>query len=157
MDVNEKIFLLNSEGLSPSKIAQKMKIKKAVVLDILGESANKGLGTKIADVTKALGLDVVAETIADALGADDCGCAKRAEDLNKLFPNRALNDLSNEDFDYLTEFFKAKKSSVSSKEQRELVGIFNRVFNAKRKVSNCSPCVANLTRDLKKIYGAVDN
>ena len=157
MDVNEKIFLLNSEGLSPSKIAQKMKIKKAVVLDILGESANKGLGTKIADVTKALGLDVVAETIADALGADDCGCAKRAEDLNKLFPNRALNDLSNEDFDYLTEFFKAKKSSVSSKEQRELVGIFNRVFNAKRKVSNCSPCVANLTKDLKKIYGAVDN
>ena len=157
MDVNEKIFLLNSEGLSPSKIAQKMKIKKAVVLDILGESANKGLGTKIADVTKALGLDVVAETIADALGADDCGCAKRAEDLNKLFPNRALNDLSNEDFDYLTEFFKAKKSSVSSKEQRELVGIFNRVFNAKRKVSNCSPCVANLTRDLKKIYGAANN
>ena len=157
MDVNEKIFLLNSEGLSPSKIAQKMKIKKAVVLDILGESANKGLGTKIADVTKALGLDVVAETIADALGADDCGCAKRAEDLNKLFPNRALNDLSNEDFDYLTEFFKAKKSSVSSKEQRELVGIFNRVFNAKRKVSNCSPCVANLTRDLKKIYGGANN
>ena len=157
MDVNEKIFLLNSEGLSPSKIAQKMKIKKAVVLDILGESANKGLGTKIADVTKALGLDVVAETIADALGADDCGCAKRAEDLNKLFPNRALNDLSIEDFDYLTEFFKAKKSSVSSKEQRELVNIFNRVFNAKRKVSNCSPCVANLTKDLKKIYGAVDN
>ena len=67
MDVNEKIFLLNSEGLSPSKIAQKMKIKKAVVLDILGESANKGLGTKIADVTKALGLDVVAETIINSI------------------------------------------------------------------------------------------
>ena len=157
MDVNEKIFLLNSEGLSPSKIAQKMKIKKAVVLDILGESANKGLGTKITDVTKALGLDVVAETIADALGADDCGCAKRAEDLNKLFPNRALNDLSNEDFSYLTEFFIFKRSSVNSLEQKKLVDIFNRVFNAKREVSNCSPCVANLIRDLKKIYGAVDN
>ena len=157
MDVNEKIFLLNSEGLSPAKIAQKMKIKKAVVLDILGESANKGLGTKIADVTKALGLDVVAETIADALGADDCGCAKRAEDLNKLFPNRALNDLSNEDFSYLTEFFIFKRSSVNSLEQKKLVDIFNRVFNAKREVSNCSPCVANLIRDLKKIYGAVDN
>ena len=157
MDVNEKIFLLNSEGLSPSKIAQKMKIKKAVVLDILGESANKGLGTKIADVTKALGLDVVAETVADVLGADDCGCAKRAEDLNKLFPNRALNDLSNEDFSYLTEFFIFKRSSVNSLEQKKLVDIFNRVFNAKRKVPNCSPCVANLTKDLKKIYGAVDN
>ena len=157
MDVNEKIFLLNSEGLSPSKIAQKMKIKKAVVLDILGESANKGLGTKIADVTKALGLDVVAETIADALGADDCGCAKRAEDLNKLFPNRALNDLSIEDFNYLKEYFKVVHTSVSMPEQIQLVGIFNRVFNAKRKVSTCSPCVANLTKDLKKIYGAVDN
>ena len=157
MDVNEKIFLLNSEGLSPAKIAQKMKIKKAVVLDILGESANKGLGTKIADVTSALGLDKVAETVADALGADDCGCAKRAEDLNKLFPNRALNDLSVEDFSYLTEFFIFKRSSVNSLEQKKLVDIFNRVFNAKREVSNCSPCVANLIRDLKKIYGAVDN
>tara|TARA_R110000796_G_scaffold915_6_gene3539 strand:- start:1653 stop:2126 length:474 start_codon:yes stop_codon:yes gene_type:complete len=157
MDFNEKIFLLNSEGLSPSKIAQKMKIKKAVVLDILGESANKGLGTKITDVTKALGLDVVAETVASALGAEDCGCAKRAEDLNKLFPNRSLNDLSNEDFNYLTEFFKSKRSSVSPKEQKELVGIFNNIFNSKRVVSNCSPCVANLIKDLKKIYGATNN
>ena len=157
MDVNEKIFSLNSEGLSPSKIAQKMKIKKAVVLDILGESANKGLGTKIADVTKALGLDVVAETVADVLGADDCGCAKRAEDLNKLFPNRALNDLSIEDFNYLTKFFKANHTYVNSKEQKELVDIFNNVFNSKRVVSNCSPCVANLIKDLKKIYGAVNN
>jgi hypothetical protein len=157
MDVNEKIFLLNSEGLSPSKIAQKMKIKKAVVLDILGESANKGLGTKIADVTKALGLDVVAETVADALGADDCGCAKRAEDLNKLFPNRALNDLSIDDFNYLKEYFKVVHTSVSMPVQIQLVGIFNRVFNAKRVVSTCSPCVANLTKDLKKIYGAVND
>lgn len=157
MEFNEKIFSLNSEGLSPGKIAQKMKIKKAVVLDILGESANKGLGTKIADVTNALGLDVVAETIADALGADDCGCAKRAEDLNKLFPNRALNDLSNEDFSYLTEFFKSNKTYVNSKEQKELVTIFNNIFNSKRVVSNCSPCVANLIKDLKKVYGAVNN
>ena len=157
MDINEKIFLLNSEGLSPAKIAQKMKIKKAVVLDILGESANKGLGTKIADVTSALGLDKVAETVADVLGADDCGCAKRAEDLNKLFPNRALNDLSVEDFSYLTEFFKANRTYVNSKEQKELVTIFNNVFNSKRVVSNCSPCVVNLIKDLKKIYGAVNN
>tara|TARA_R110001632_G_scaffold116060_2_gene227621 strand:- start:1666 stop:2139 length:474 start_codon:yes stop_codon:yes gene_type:complete len=157
MEFNEKIFLLNSEGLSPAKIAQKMKIKKAVVLDILGESANKGLGTKIADVTSALGLDKVAETVADVLGADDCGCAKRAEDLNKLFPNRALNDLSVEDFSYLTEFFKANRTYVNSKEQKELVTIFNNVFNSKRVVSNCSPCVANLIKDLKKIYGAVNN
>ena len=157
MEFNEKIFLLNSEGLSPAKIAQKMKIKKVVVLDILGESANKGLGTKIADVTSALGLDKVAETVADVLGAEDCGCAKRAEDLNKLFPNRALNDLSNEDFNYLTEFFKANRTYVNSKEQKELVTIFNNVFNSKRVVSNCSPCVANLIKDLKKIYGAVNN
>ena len=157
MEFNEKIFSLNSEGLSPGKIAQKMKIKKAVVLDILGESANKGLGTKIADVTKALGLDIVAETVADVLGADDCGCAKRAEDLNKLFPNRALNDLSIEDFNYLTEFFKSNKTYVNSKEQKELVTIFNNIFNSKRVVSNCSPCVANLIKDLKKVYGAVNN
>ena len=45
-----------------------------------------GLGDTIAKVTHAVGLDKVAESVAKADGKDDCGCNKRREKLNELFP-----------------------------------------------------------------------
>ena len=51
-----------------------------------------GLGDEIAKVTHALGLDKVAERIAHALGKEDCGCDKRRELLNELFPNKRKKD-----------------------------------------------------------------
>ena len=153
---NDKIFELNSQGLTAGKIAQKMKLKKWVIVDVLGEAENKGLGSKVQDITAALGLDVLAETVAAAVGADDCGCAKRAESLNKLFPNRNVNDLSVEDYNYLDAFLAGKPTSVNANQQKELVDIYNRLFNSKRTVSNCSPCVAKLLKELKLIFNSVE-
>jgi len=154
--INERIFQLNDEGLAAGKIAQKLKIKKAEVLDILGEAANKGAGDIVESITTATGIKAVVDTVAKALDTD-CGCAARKETLNKLFPNRKLNDLSTEDYDYLTEWYSSKRSSVNTKEQNMLVDIYNRVFNAKRKVSNCSPCIASINRELRKIYDGANN
>lgn len=47
---------------------------------------SKGFGDTVAKVTNALGLDKVAETVAHAVGKDDCGCNKRRQKLNDLFP-----------------------------------------------------------------------
>lgn len=47
---------------------------------------SKGLGDTIAKVTHAVGLDKVAESVAKAVGKEDCGCNKRREMLNDLFP-----------------------------------------------------------------------
>lgn len=47
---------------------------------------SKGLGDTIAKVTNALGIDKVAESVAQAMGKEDCGCGKRREKLNDLFP-----------------------------------------------------------------------
>jgi hypothetical protein len=47
---------------------------------------SKGLGDTIAKVTHAVGLDKVAESVAHAMGKEDCGCSKRREILNDLFP-----------------------------------------------------------------------
>ena len=47
---------------------------------------SKGLGDSIAKVTAAAKLDVLAEKIANKLGQEDCGCSKRQEKLNKMFP-----------------------------------------------------------------------
>lgn len=143
----DKIFELHDQGFSAGKIAQKMKIKKTEVQQVLGDANDKGLGDKIEKFTEATGIKDVVESM-----FKDCGCAARKETLNKLFPNRKLNNLSVEHFDWLTNFFKDKKSSVSSDEQKMLVEIYNEVFNAKRRVSNCSPCVAKVVDELKRIY-----
>ena len=105
LELNEKIFQLNDEGFTAGKIAQKLRVKKAIVQDVLGNASNKGLGDTVEAITKATGIKAVVEAL-----VDDCGCAARKESLNKLFPNRKLNDLSNEDYDYLTEWFKADKN-----------------------------------------------
>lgn len=49
---------------------------------------SKGLGDTIAKITNAVGLDKVAESIAKAVGKEDCGCNKRKNKLNDLFPYR---------------------------------------------------------------------
>jgi hypothetical protein len=48
--------------------------------------ASKGLGDTIAKVTHAVGLDKVAEAVAKAAGKEDCGCSKRQQKLNDMFP-----------------------------------------------------------------------
>ena len=47
---------------------------------------SKGLGDTIAKVTKATGLDKVADRMAKAAGMDDCGCGQRRDTLNRVFP-----------------------------------------------------------------------
>lgn len=145
---NDRVFELNAEGFTAGKIAQKLRIKKAIVLDILGEAKNAGLGDIVTEFTEVTGIKKVVEAI-----TDDCGCAARAEKLNELFPNRKLNNLETEQFDFLQDFFTPKRpTSVNSKTQGELVAIYNHVFKSKRKVTNCSPCLVNLIDDLFKIY-----
>ena len=156
MEMNEKVFELNDQGLAAGKIAQKLRIKKAVVLDILGNAANKGLGDTVEAITEATGIKAVVEAVSDALGVD-CGCAARKEDLNKLFPNRKLNDLPTEDYIWLSGYFSEKRTSVNREQQLMLVDIYNRIFNSKRKVSNCSSCVVSITKELKQIFNEANN
>jgi|TARA_Y100000992_G_C21094897_1_gene409767 hypothetical protein len=46
---------------------------------------SKGLGDSIEKFTKATGIKKVVEKVAKAAGKD-CGCNKRKETLNRLFP-----------------------------------------------------------------------
>ena len=46
----------------------------------------KGLGDTIESITKATGIKKVVETVTKAAGVKDCGCGKRKDALNKLFP-----------------------------------------------------------------------
>ena len=46
---------------------------------------SKGLGDTIAKITKATGIKKVVDTVVKATGKD-CGCKKRKNNLNRLFP-----------------------------------------------------------------------
>ena len=46
---------------------------------------SKGLGDSIEKITKATGIKKVVDKVAKATGKD-CGCGKRKETLNRLFP-----------------------------------------------------------------------
>ena len=50
------------------------------------EKISVGLGDSIAKITNATGIDKMAEGVAKAMGRKDCGCKKRQEKLNQMFP-----------------------------------------------------------------------
>ena len=54
------------------------------------EKASEGLGDTIAKITKATGIDKAVKFIA----GEDCGCDRRKEVLNKLFPYNRPNCLT---------------------------------------------------------------
>ena len=47
---------------------------------------SEGLGDLVAKVFKFFYIDVLVEKIAHLLGYEDCGCTRRRNTLNKLFP-----------------------------------------------------------------------
>jgi hypothetical protein len=47
---------------------------------------SEGLGDTIAKITNALGIDKVAEKVAQIAGKEDCGCGERRKKLNDIFP-----------------------------------------------------------------------
>jgi len=58
---------------------------------IMKDTKSQGLGDTIAKITSATKLDKLAESIAEAVGAEDCGCAGRQQKLNQMFPYNTDN------------------------------------------------------------------
>lgn len=55
----------------------------------MSNNKSKGLGDTVAKITSATKLDKLAEKIAEVAGKEDCGCNKRREKLNRMFPYRS--------------------------------------------------------------------
>jgi len=53
------------------------------------EKKPKGLGDTVAKITHALKLDELAHTVAELTGKEDCGCSRRQEKLNEMFPYKS--------------------------------------------------------------------
>lgn len=112
---------------------------------------SKGLGDTIEKVTKATGIKQAVDFVFDKLGKD-CGCDKRKEKLNRLFPYKTTECLTEEEYNFLDGFFKSKTPTVNTQTQKELLAIYNRVFHDKKKVSSCAPCVKSIVGQLETLY-----
>lgn len=101
------------------------------------KAAPKGLGDTVEKITEATGIKKAVKWIF----GEDCGCEERKEWLNKKFPYS--KELTEAEFDYLDAYFKSKKEVVTKDVQKELIEIYNRVFNQRAQPSSCTPCFKN--------------
>ena len=108
---------------------------------------SKGIGDSVEKVLKATGIDKVAKKI---LG-EDCKCSERKNTLNKLFPY-ARPFTEDELKIYEQVLPSLKKGNINRNEQIALVKIFNKVFNANKKLTSCTSCIQQTLAKLAKVY-----
>lgn len=107
----------------------------------------EGLGDTIEQVLEVTKIAKVAKWI---LG-EDCECEERKEKLNKLFRYAKPKCLTEEEFKYLNESKVLNKNLISPSEQREILKVYNRVFNKRIQPTSCGSCVAEIVMDLTKV------
>jgi len=108
---------------------------------------SQGLGDTIEQITEATGIKQMVKWIA----GDDCGCDDRKEKLNKLFPYKKPLCLLEDEYNFLVEFFEAKKTRIRPSEQSTLLKIYNRVFQERNEPSTCTTCWNEYLSKLNKI------
>ena len=108
---------------------------------------SKGIGDSIEKVFKATGIDKVAKKI---LG-DDCGCEERKEALNKLYPY--ARTFTKDEMKIYEEILPSiKNRRINKLEQKSLLKIYNKVFKARKEMTNCSSCINQTLKKLNEVY-----
>jgi len=111
---------------------------------------SKGLGDSIEKITKATGI----KKAVSFMFGEDCGCEERKEYLNKKFPYKNAECLTEEEYFYLDEWFKHNKQNVNFEDRTKLIEIYNRVLNKKQKDTRCGTCIKEIINNLKNVYNA---
>ena len=109
---------------------------------------SKGLGDSIEKALKATGIDKVAKKV---LG-DECGCEERKRKLNKVFPYSKVRQFTEDELKIYESVLPRIKGTISGDDQSIMIRLYNKVFNANKKPSSCTPCVRETLAKLKKVY-----
>ena len=96
----------------------------------------KGLGDTVEQVLEATGVSKIVKWIA----GEDCGCDKRKEKLNQIFPYRKINCLTEDEHGILETFFSRNTAEISPSDQHALLKVYNRVLNVRQEPTSCSSC-----------------
>lgn len=109
---------------------------------------SQGLGDTVEKVLESTGIAAVAKFIM----GEDCGCKERKQKLNHLFPYIKPECLTEDEYNYLTEWFSVNRNSVKPSEQREILKIYNRTFKQNQEPTSCRDCLVDIINKLKSIY-----
>lgn len=110
------------------------------------ENQPKGFGDTVAKITEVTGIKKLVKLIA----GDDCGCDERKEILNRKFKYRNINCVSEEDYNYLNDFFALNTLKVTNIQQVRLNKIHNHIFGTRKSTSSCVSCVIKTVENLRK-------
>jgi hypothetical protein len=100
-------------------------------------------------VLEATGISKIAKWV---LG-EDCGCDKRKQILNDLYPYYKPQCLTEDEFTYLDKYYTDNKNVVQPEVQTDVLKIYNRVFHQKASLTSCSSCYKKTVHDkLKNVY-----
>lgn len=132
---------------APMKTAPKKKTTRKK------KPAPKGLGDTIEKAIQVTGVDKVVKVFANGR---DCGCDKRKEALNKMFPYKKINCLT-EDLYLKWKRHRPKiKSYIRPEEQQVIMEVYNHLFGIRQKP--CAGCVNSgttwmrLVKEIDKVY-----
>ena len=114
------------------------------------EAASTGLGDSIEKITEATGIKAAVKFIA----GEDCGCDQRKDKLNKLFNYNKPNCLTEDEYNFLADFYSQPRNVISGLDKQQLLTIYNRVFNANKRMTSCSACMRNIYGKLKEYFEA---
>ena len=119
----------------------------------MAKRVSKGFGDTVAKFTEATGIDKLVNFIA----GEDCGCEARKEKLNKLFPYRTPECLTESEHEQLTFLLPKMTVRVKPSEQLQFLKVYNRVFKTNEQPTSCASCLNDMLRKIKQVYNAYDN
>lgn len=112
---------------------------------------SKGLGDKIAAVTKATGIEKVVKTFF----GDDCGCDERRDRLNKMFPSRKVEQMNEEQIVFFRDVLQVKyrtHANLGREVGDKFYQLYQDVFGVKKNKTSCASCNKNMYIELLKVY-----
>ena len=110
-----------------------------------------GAGDVVEKITEKTGIKKAVKWLA----GEDCGCDKRKEKLNKLFPLKKPLCFTEQEYQWMTKFRQNTNEKIEKEETKRLAEIYNRVFQTRRfyKPCTCNPAKwKELIGELNGIY-----
>lgn len=108
---------------------------------------SEGLGDTIEKITEATGIKKAVKWLA----GEDCGCDERKEKLNQIWRYRNTKCLTEEEHEWLKEFFE-QQGTVRPSGKRRIIEIYNRIFSARQGDTNCKSCIRDIVNKVRKVY-----
>ena len=116
-------------------------------------SESTGLGDTIEKITTATGIKAAVKFLA----GEDCCCTERKDTLNKVFPYKKIECLTEDEYNYLVSQMEKNSNVVTQTVQLRMLKIYNRVFNEKKAPTSCGSCFKSTYNALKALIDEYNN